>query len=194
VNFDMKRSVINKAYRNALACFGRHQWALPPRPKWDITDFGLGDFDRQGLTLVNLASEPEYCEKLMYARRGQATPCHAHARKKEDIICRVGELTLRIWSAKPVPGGPTPDWFLAPINGEPVAIRPGAAVVLAAGSRITLAPGMWHSFWPSSGECIIGEVSTANDDAIDNFFLDPEVGRFPEIEEDEPSAVKLLSD
>ena len=67
----MKRSVINQAYRDALACFGRNHWALPPRPRWDITDFGLGDFDRHGLTLVNLASEPEYCEKLMFARRAR---------------------------------------------------------------------------------------------------------------------------
>ena len=36
----MKRSVINRAYRDALACLARHHWALPPRPRWDITDFG----------------------------------------------------------------------------------------------------------------------------------------------------------
>ena len=91
----MKRSAVNQAYRDALACFARHRWALPPSPRWDITDFGLGDFDRNGLALVNLANEPEYCEKLMFARRNQATPCHMHARKKEDIICRAGELALQ---------------------------------------------------------------------------------------------------
>ncbi len=55
-----------------------------------------------------------------------------------------------------------------------------------AGSRVTIVPGVWHSFVAASGECIIGEVSTANDDIGDNFFLDSRVGRFPEIEEDEP--------
>ena len=39
----------------------------------------------------------------MYARRGQTTPCHTHAKKKEDIICRAGELTLKLWPKKPVP-------------------------------------------------------------------------------------------
>ena len=190
----MKRSAVNQAYRDALACFGRHRWALPPRPRWDITDFGLGDFARHGLTLVNLASEPEYCEKLMFARRNQATPCHTHARKKEDIICRAGELTLRLWPAKPAPGAPLPSSFLARIDGEPVEIRTGEAFVLAAGSRITLLPGVWHSFWPATDECVIGEVSTANDDVGDNFFLDPGVGRFPGLEEDEPPAVRLVSD
>jgi D-lyxose ketol-isomerase len=53
---------------------------------------------------------------------------------------------------------------------------------------------MWHSFWAAGGECIIGEVSTANDDLNDNFFLDPGVGRFPAMEEDEPAAVGLVSD
>ncbi|HEY5080192.1 MAG TPA: D-lyxose/D-mannose family sugar isomerase, partial [Opitutaceae bacterium] len=163
-------------------------------PKWDITDFGLGDFGRMGLSLVNLATEREYCEKIMYARRGQATPCHVHARKKEDIICRAGELTIRAWPEKPSPGAPMPETFTLPVNGEPTALRSGSPIVLAPGSRVTLAPGVWHTFWPSSGECIIGEVSTANDDVGDNFFLDPEVGRFPEVDEDEPPAIRLVAD
>jgi hypothetical protein len=37
-----------------------------------------------------------------------------------------------------------------------------------------------------SRRCIIGEVSTANDDLHDNFFVNPEVGRYPGIQEDEP--------
>ncbi len=190
----MKRSQVNQAYRDALACFARHRWALPPNPRWDITDFGLGDFERVGLALVNLATEPEYSEKLMYARLGQATPCHCHARKKEDIICRAGGLTLVLWPAKPGPGAALPDTLAARVDGEPAEIRTGEPFVLAAGSRVTIEPGVWHSFWPATGECVLGEVSTANDDARDNFFLDPAVGRFPGIEEDEPAAVRLLSD
>jgi D-lyxose ketol-isomerase len=189
----MKRSEINRAHRDALAFFAAQHWALPPRPRWDITDFGLGDFSRNGLTLVNLADEPEYSEKLMYARRGQATPTHAHARKKEDIICRAGELTLRLWPSRPSPGALKAS-FTARVDGRPLEVSTGADLVLSPGSRVTLMPGVWHTFWPSSTECIIGEVSTANDDLTDNFFLDPGVGRFPEIEEDEPPAVRLIRD
>lgn len=189
----MKRSEINQVYREASACFARHGWALPPRPRWDITDFGLGEFARFGLVLVNLAAEPEYCEKLMYARRGQTTPCHTHAKKKEDIICRAGELTLRLWAARPggADAGPA---VRVPVNGEPVSVAAGEPLALAAGSRVTLAPGVWHEFSPASDECVIGEVSTANDDVHDNFFVDARVGRFPGIEEDEPAQVKLLSE
>lgn len=190
----MKRSSINTAYRDALACFARHHWNLPPRPKWDITDFGLGDFNRSGLVLVNLAEEPEYCEKLMFQHRNQETPCHTHARKKEDIICRAGELVLRLWPQKPSPGKAAPGSFSVRVDGEPTEARTGEDLVLKAGSRVTLLPGVWHSFWPSSAECIIGEVSTKNDDVSDNFFLDPGIGRFPGIEEDEPAAVRLVRD
>ena len=45
-----------------------------------------------------------------------------------------------------------------------------------------------------SEECIIGEVSTANDDLHDNFFVNPDVGRFPGVEEDEAPLLKLVSD
>lgn len=192
----MKRSEINAACRAALDCFSRHQWALPPRPRWDVTDFGLGAFARHGLVLVTLAAEPEYCEKLMYARRSQTTPCHAHACKKEDIICRAGELTLRLWPDKPQSTAAVHECLemQVPVNGQIVRWQAALPLKLAAGSRVTLAPGIWHEFYPTSDECVIGEVSTANDDQHDNFFLDPAIGRFPEIEEDEPALVRLVSE
>ena len=190
----MKRSEINAAWRAASDCFRRHSWALPPEPRWDITDFGLGRFESCGLTLVNLAEEPEYCEKLMFARRGQETPCHAHARKKEDIICRVGELTLWLWPSRPESRGSEGGSFMVSIDGKRVAVVAGQPVPLHAGQRVTLMPGVWHAFAPASDECIIGEVSTANDDAHDNFFLDADIGRFPQIEEDEPAIVRLAGE
>lgn len=189
----MKRSEINQAYREASDCFRRYCWTLPPAPRWDITDFGLGDFARHGLTLVNLADEPEYCEKLMYARRGQTTPCHTHAKKKEDIICRGGSLTLWLWPNQPRLGAAsTGERVQVAIDGEAVSLPAGEPYILEAGRRVTLVPGVWHAFAPSSDECIIGEVSTANDDLHDNFFADPAVGRFPGIVEDEPAQIHLV--
>lgn len=193
----MKRSEINRAWRAASDCFRRHHWALPRTPRWDITDFGLGNFARFGLTLINLANEPEYCEKLMFAWRGQTTPCHTHAKKKEDIICRVGSLALRLWANRP-PVSLEPaslnEQVRVAIDGEPVDVPAGQPVVLEAGQRITLTPGTWHEFAPASEECIIGEVSTANDDVHDNLFVDPAVGRFPGIEDDEPAEVRLVGE
>ena len=181
----MKRSEVNQLVRDASDCFIAHGWALPPNPRWDVTDFGLGDWRSNGLVLVNLAEEPEYCEKLMYTQRGMVTPMHRHARKKEDIICRWGVLQIHLR----VPAG-----LGVHVNGEPLPVDTEALVALQSGERITLVPGVVHAFEPASEECIIGEVSTANDDLHDNFFLDERVGRFSEIEEDEPAIVRLLNE
>lgn len=183
------------AFRRASTCFDRHSWILPPNPRWDITDFGKGDFARWGLTLVNLATEPEYCEKLMYARRDQRTPCHTHQRKKEDIICRIGRLVVWLWPRLPADESAALDEYMTlSVNNELTRVRAGQPIDMPAGHRITISPGVWHAFAPATEECIIGEVSTANDDQADNFFADPEVGRFSKIYEDEPAQVKLLSE
>jgi D-lyxose ketol-isomerase len=188
----MKRSEINRLLDAAETCFVAHHWALPPRPCWDVTDFGLGDWRRHGLVLVNLASEAEYCEKLMYARAGMTTPCHCHHRKKEDIVCRCGELSVRVWPQIPTECEGTP--FALLVNGEVRQVAAGEPIRLAAGERVTVPPRFYHEFVPLSPECILGEVSTANDDRTDNFFLDPNVGRFPHVIEDEPRTVRLISD
>ena len=70
----MKRSEINAVVRNASMAFKRHGWALPPNPRWDVTDFGLGDFSKCGLILINLAEQREYCEKVMYVGRRRLSP------------------------------------------------------------------------------------------------------------------------
>ena len=188
----MKRSQINQAIRDATRCFKENGWSLPPKPKWDVTDFGLAEFDRKGLVLLNLAEEPEYCEKLMYARKDQLTLAHTHRLKKEDIICRAGELHLKLWKGHPEKS-PEGDFQLQ-VNGEKRLFRSGDTLSLQAGERVTLTPGIFHAFWPASEECVIGEVSNANDDVNDNIFADENIGRFPDIEEDEPIVVKLVSD
>lgn len=182
----MKRSEINAVIKEAQDAFAKHHWIMPPKPRWDVTDFGLGDFANCGLTLVNLAEQPEYCEKIMYVRKGQVTPCHCHAQKKEDIICRYGVLAVEL-SSKAAEVD-------MQINGETKRIATGQVFTLQAGERITMSSGIKHSFWADSPYAIVGEVSTANDDANDNYFEDPQVGRFSEIEEDEPAVVKLVSD
>ncbi len=187
----MKRSAINHLIRSAEKCFVTHGWALPPEPKWDVTDFGLGEYQRHGLVLVNLAEEPEYCEKLMYALRGMTTPAHTHKRKKEDIICRWGELDVVLWKGASLQKGES---LSLKISGRAAIVQTGEPIHLKAGERVTLVAGVYHAFFPASGECIIGEVSTANDDQNDNFFVNPDIGRFPGVEEDEPPLLKLVSD
>lgn len=188
----MKRSEINRLVNSATACFVQHGWTLPPEPKWDVTDFGLGDWANYGLVLINLAEEPEYCEKLMYAEGNMVTPAHCHARKKEDIIARWGSLWVQLWAGKPSQS--EGKRFTVQINGTPRVVTSGDKVTLHAGERITLVPGVYHEFGPATPKVIIGEVSTANDDLNDNFFVRDDIGRYPEVDEDEPPIVRLLSD
>ena len=188
----MKRSEINNLIASARSCFEQHGWTLPPQPRWDVTDFGLGDWTKSCLVLVNLAEHVEYCEKLMYARRRMVTPMHCHHKKKEDIISRWGTLRVQVWPGRP--GEKMPEMFDVMINNEWQSVAAGAEIDLLAGERVTLVPNVYHSFFPMTEECIIGEVSTANDDAHDNYFTDANIGRFPQVDEDEAAIVKLLSD
>ena len=188
----MKRSEINSLIRSATRCCRDHGWALPPNARWDITDFGLGNWRRFGLVLVNLAEEPEYCEKLMYAQKGMTTPAHAHRKKKEDIISRWGKLAVQVWAGEPAKSAGRS--LRIPVNHEEREVSSGAIIELEAGWRVTLVPGVYHEFCPLSDECVIGEVSTANDDLHDNFFVNPDVGRYPGIEEDEAPILRLISE
>jgi len=191
----MKRSEINRAIADAMLAFERHHWNLPPQPKWDVTGFGLGDFDKYGLILVNLAELPQYCEKLMFARRGQITPIHKHNSKQEDIIARNGTLAVQLYS-QDHNGNWSENEGEAEIllNGNKAAFQSGTILYLKSGERVTLLPGCYHRFWAVSDYCIIGEVSTYNDDVSDNVFADKNVGRFETVEEDEPALYPLISD
>lgn len=170
---------------------------------WDITDFGKGDFSRFGLFLFTIRNgNPEnwktrqgklYCEKLLIAEENQVTPYHYHWTKIEDIINRGGgQMAIRLYQA-------TPDDRLAgtpvtvSLDGVVRTVPAGTVLRLSPGESITLPQGMYHSFWAEGGRTLIGEVSGVNDDAADNRFLD-EVGRFPEIEEDEPPLYLLGTD
>jgi len=67
--------------------------------------------------------------------------------------------------------------------------------VLTPGQSICLEPGIFHQFYGQEGygKVLVGEVSTTNDDTIDNVFVNDNP-RFPEIEEDEEPVHFLVSD
>jgi len=178
----MKRSEINRLISEASEFFKLHYWTLPPNAAWDVTDFGLNEWQKVGLVAVNLAQEPEYCEKLMYLRGGMEVPSHCHRVKKEDIICRVGQMKVRLWSSEKMANGHP---VTTKRNGVPLEVMSGSPIKLEAGERVTIIPGQYHTFTSIANQSIIGEVSTANDDENDNFFADQRVGRFSSVEEDQ---------
>ena len=171
---------------------------------WDITDYGLGRFAETGLLLFTArngrtedleAGRGElYAEKIMISRAGQLAPMHRHNLKAEDIINRGGgNLVVKLFASDPTGGIDRDAVVTVPCDGVPRRLEAGGHLRLAPGESVTLLPGIWHAFWAERADCLIGEVSTVNDDRTDNVFAEP-VGRFPEVEEDRAPTHLLVSD
>ncbi len=162
---------------------------------WDITDYGLGNFDRVGMGLITLRNGNQhdaryrktYAEKLLFLRDDMISPMHFHWVKSEDIINRGGGVLLIQVYNDDGEGGLADTDVLVNSDGRAYYVPAGTEVRLERGQSITLWPHQYHEFHvvPGSGSVLIGEVSQCNDDNTDNRFYEP-VYRFPEIEEDEP--------
>jgi len=171
---------------------------------WDITDYGQGRFDQMGLFLFTLRngllSDLQrgggmcYAEKLLISRQDQLSPMHTHVIKAEDIINRGGATLVVELYGSDDRGHFAPDrGGMVRCDGIDRGFGPGEKLRLQPGESVTLMPGDWHAFWGEGGDVLIGEVSTVNDDETDNIFREP-IGRFAEIEEDEPPLHLLVSD
>lgn len=183
---------------------GRIDGIVGARLGWDITDYGQGRFGAMGLFLFTVRNGSEadlargggmcYAEKIMISRHDQLSPMHRHVVKAEDIINRGGAtLALKLYNSD-AEGRPdeTTDVTVA-TDGVLRTQGPGEVLHLSPGESVTLMPGNWHAFWGEGGDVLIGEVSTVNNDLTDNVFAEP-IGRFAEIEEDEPPLHLLVSD
>ena len=116
----MKRSEINALIKKSEAFIASFQFALPPfcnwSPEdwktkghecdeirdnmlgWDITDYGLGKFEKYGMILITIRNGNQnnpkyakpYAEKLLISEEEQVCTMHFHWNKQEDIINRGG--------------------------------------------------------------------------------------------------------
>ena len=212
----VKRSEINRVIKEMETLIEKFNFSLPPfcfwTPEewlhknheydeirdnmlgWDITDFGLGDFDKCGFALITLRNgnqhnpkyKKTYAEKLLMLRDGQTAPRHFHWKKSEDIINRGGgTLCIGVYNGAP-DGSLEQTEVLVNSDGRSYYVKPGTKILLQAGQSITLRPYQYHDFSvvAGSGTVLIGEVSQCNDDTTDNRFYE-NIGRFPKIEEDE---------
>ncbi len=185
-------------HRNAI------DWIAKLMLGWDVTDFNENNFYKQGGVLftlrngdpANLSIGVPYAEKYIILKEGQALPCHFHHIKTEDIINRYGGiLALELYNAKPnneidyeTPVSVRQDGILHTYKpGEQISVKPGGS--------ITLTPRLYHRFWAlkGAGDLVVGEVSSVNDDYVDNYF-NPPLSRFSAIEEDEPKETFLCNE
>ena len=218
----MKRSQINTIIRNAIVFFNDHHFRLPRwayysitewekgfddaqeifdlELGWDVTDFGLDDFSKNGLVLFTLRNgkpgteyKKPYAEKIMVSQPGQVTPLHFHWKKWEDIINRGGgDLLFKLYRSDEKENlGSDP--ITVSIDGMQKKVEPGSELILKAGESLLLEPFIYHEFFARNEPVMIGEVSMVNDDNTDNRFYNA-VGRFPEIEEDTDPEFLLCND
>lgn len=161
---------------------------------WDITDFGSNDFSKTGLLIFTFRNgnfrqiekyPKPYAEKLLLVNDGQELPYHFHWSKMEDIINRGGGiLNIQLYQSNKE-GDFTDEDVHVTMDGEKVVVKAGGFVQLRPGQSITLLPGQYHRWIgeKGTGKVMLFEVSTTNDDTIDNRYHTAS-GRFPSIEED----------
>ena len=215
----MKRSEINAALKEMEQMIREYQFAIPPfcnfTPEewkekghdydeirdnmlgWDITDYGLGDFDKVGFSLITIRNgnlkmkdkyTKSYAEKLLYIKEGQYSPMHFHWSKMEDIINRGGgNVLIRVYNSLPNEEIDYESDVTVHTDGRTYTVPAGTQIRLTPGESIHVQQFLYHDFSveEGAGPVLLGEVSQCNDDNTDNRF-NPPVGRFPKIEEDEP--------
>jgi D-lyxose ketol-isomerase len=220
----MKRSEINKLIKDAKLFFGEMKFILPPWANWspeewkgreeeakeiienglgwDLTDFGSDDFHKRGLLLFTIRNgnpskdKKPYAEKIMIVEENQETPMHFHWSKMEDIINRGGgNLIIELFNSDEEEKLDEHSDIVVSIDGIKRILPAGTKVRLTPGESICLYPGLYHRFYGEArrGKVLVGEVSAVNDDNSDNNFRE-ELGRFPDIIEDEPPVHLLVSD
>jgi D-lyxose ketol-isomerase len=171
---------------------------------WDLTDFGSGDYARVGLCIFTFRNgnfhqkdryPKPYAEKLLLVGAGQALPFHFHWSKMEDIINRGGgNLIIQLYNKDDQDGFADTDVTVT-LDGRRVVVAAGGSVRLQPGESITLLPGQYHNWVAEegTGKVMLFEVSTVNDDLLDNHFCT--VGqRVPVIEEDAAPTHLIFTD
>jgi D-lyxose ketol-isomerase len=144
----------------------------------EIADFGLGEFESQGLALLTYVNTDRYCAKELVLLPGQTCPQHRHPPvdggpgKEETFRCRSGSVRLYLsgeaerGAGVRVPEGSEPHYTV----WREVALEPG--------EQHTIPPDTWHWFQAGPDGAIVSEFSSTSFDELD-VFLDPRIVRVP---------------
>ena len=158
---------------------------------WDVTDFGMDDFDRIGAGALHRAQRQAswtasvgvpFCEKYIVMRDGQRLPKHYHVSQERGHHQPPPAAPLRVllWNVDPATGKELETDVHVYMDGILHTYGPGEEILVYPGNSISLAPYMAHIFGPQAGtDLIAGEVSAINDDNTDNYFLE-DTRRFAE--------------
>ena len=165
----MKRSEINKALHELEDMCAKYKCYLPPfchfTPEewktkghewdevrdcmlgWDITDYGLGDFEKVGFSLITIRNGNRkmadkypkvYAEKLLFLKQNQYATNHFHWYKTEDIINRGGgNVLIRVFNSHEDETVDRESDVTLHIDGETRVVPAGTQVRLMPGSSFT---------------------------------------------------------
>jgi D-lyxose ketol-isomerase len=218
----MRRSFIDRRIEAMLELCETHRFKLPPFAHWggaefraraeaarrigeaglgwNVVEFRSGAYRELGLTIFTTRmgdwrgkSGRLYAEKAMMAEDGQRTPHHFHVVKTEDILNRGGARFVVELFKVDSQGIRRNERLQVLKDAEMLDLAPGARVSLEPGESLTLEPYVAHAFWAEGGAVLAGEISLANDDSTDNYFLPP-LDRLPPIEEDAPMRYVTVRD
>lgn len=179
----MKREQYEAARSQALEYFRKAGIALTPEEieRFEVADFGLGNWREVGLNLVTYVNTDRCCAKEMVLLPGQTCPEHTHRPfgdypgKEETFRCRWGEVYVYVQ-------GPATENIRAAV---PQTGKDGYTVfheiVLRPGQQYTLQPDTLHWFQAGPEGAVISEFSTTSYDEYD-IFTDPNIRRLPTVE------------
>lgn len=172
---------------------------------WDVTDFASDDFKKYGLATFTFRNgnfndkkkyPKPYCEKILILNDDQTLPMHFHKSKEEDTINRGGGiLDIKVYNSTQDEQLDTESDVHLVKDGEKITVPAGGVVSLNPGESVTTTQRIYHEWHgrKGSGKIMVWEVSTSNDDNVDNRFLRP-IPRFSKIDEDEPIKHVLFAD
>lgn len=152
------------------------------RAKIEIADFGLNEFDKQGMHLFTMIATNRYAAKALALAPLQTEPEHWHPRidddpgKQETIRVVYGTLYFYI------PGEDTLKNGFVPAGREKV-FTCRHEIVMKPGDQLTLEPGQKHWFQAGQEGAVLYTFSSTARDVLDG-FTDPKIKRVTEVVKD----------
>ena len=180
----MKRSEINRALRELEAMCKKYRCYLPPFCRftpdewktkgheydevrecmlgWDITDYGLGNFDEVGFSLITIrngsrkhageVSRRSTQKSSCILKEGQYSPNHFHWFKTEDIINRGGgNVLIRVYNSKEDESIDYETDVTVHTDGRTYAVPAGTQIRLTPGESIFIYQRLYHDFTVEPG-------------------------------------------
>lgn len=171
---------IDKARKKAIEYLDHAGIVITPQEQKNIevTDLGLGRFEKIGLAIVVYINTARVCAKELILFPNQICPEHRHpavmdeSGKEETFRCRWGQIYLY------VPGEPVAHPKAKIPQGKKNTFTVWHEIILNPGDQYTLSPDTLHWFQGGPLGAIVSEFSTTSRDESD-IFTDPDILRVP---------------